>query len=79
MARIVLRDGLIVERVVISDVKPVGDEGSKSGIARVNGQDVRVCNSIVDGFNDLWYEQVTLEEWRASQKDISVTPRKIGE
>ena len=64
MATVQLIDGRIVEHVRLTDVKHVGEEGSRSAIAHIGNQTYPVYNSIVDGFNDLWHEQMSFETWR---------------
>ena len=64
MATVELIDGRIVENAHLTDVQSVGEEGSKRAIAHIDGQTYPVYNSIVDGFNDVWVEQITLETFR---------------
>lgn len=64
MATVELIDGRIVENVRLTDVQSVGEEGSKRAIAHIDGQTYPVYNSIVDGFNPVWHEQITLETFR---------------
>lgn len=57
-------DGSLVE-APITQITHEGDEGSRSGEALIDGQSISVSNSIIDGFTNIWYEQTTVEEWRA--------------
>ena len=41
-----------------------GEEGSRSAIAHIGGKTYDVYNSIVDGFNDIWHEQMSFETWK---------------
>jgi len=63
MATVQFIDGRIVEGVKLTDVRSVGDEGSKSATAHFEGQTYHVYNSIVDGFNNIWQEQMSMETW----------------
>ncbi|MBA2393052.1 MAG: hypothetical protein H0V70_09940 [Ktedonobacteraceae bacterium] len=68
MATVQLISGRIVERARLTDVKQVGDEGSRSAIAHIEGQTYPVYNSIIDGFNTLWVEQMDYETYKALGK-----------
>ena len=56
MAKVQLMDGSTV-RAPLTDVKQVGDEGSWSAMAHINGRAFPVYKSIIDGFNEIWVEQ----------------------
>lgn len=63
MAKVQLTDGRIVE-AQLTDIRREGEEGSRSATALIEGREIPVYNSIVDGFTDIWTEQLTLDEWR---------------
>lgn len=67
MATVKLIDGRIVKNVQLTDVKCVGDEGSREAIAHIDGQTYDVYNSIIDGFNPIWYEQISYETWKITE------------
>ena len=64
MATVQLIDGRIVENVRLTDVKSVGDEGSQKAITHIDGQTYDVYNSIIDGFDHVWYEQMSIETYK---------------
>ena len=61
MATVELVDGRVVEHVQLTNIEHVGDEGSRRAIAHIDGKTYKVFNSIVDGFDPVWYEQVSFE------------------
>ncbi len=63
MAQVQLIDGRLVE-AQLTDVKQVGEEGSRTAIAHLDGNTYKVYNSIVDGPSPIWYEQMSLETYR---------------
>ena len=63
MATIQRVDGSMTSAPV-TEIKHEGEEGARSGVANIDGKRLSVYNSIVDGFDATWYEQLTLEEWR---------------
>jgi hypothetical protein len=65
MATVKLATGQIIENVRLTDVKHVGEEGSRTAIAHIEGRTYEVYNSIVDGFNNVWCEQMDYETWKA--------------
>lgn len=69
MAMIKLVDGRMVS-APITNIQH-HEEGARSGTAYVDGKQIEVYNSIVDGFNPIWTEQITLKQHRAT-KDIKV-------
>lgn len=64
MAPVKLIDGRIVKNAQLTDVRHVGDEGSKEATAHIDGKTYSVYNSIVDGFNNVWYEQISFETYQ---------------
>lgn len=58
-------DGSMVEHVQLTDIKHVGDEGDRTAIAHIDGQTYPVFNSIIDGFNNIWVEQMSMEDYKA--------------
>lgn len=64
MATVEFIDGRIVEGVALTGVEHVGDEGSRRATAHLDGKTYDVFNSIVDGFDPVWHEQMTMETWR---------------
>ncbi len=64
MATIEFIDGRIVEHVPLSDMQHVGEEGSRRAIAHIDGKEYWVYNSCVDGFDPIWYEQMSLETYK---------------
>lgn len=71
MATVQFIDGRLVEGVQITDVQHVGDEGARSGTAHYQGKTYPVYNSIVDGFNPIWVEQMSIETYRMLKGSIS--------
>lgn len=67
MATVILIDGRPIENVRLTDIERVGDEGSRKAIAHIGENTYPVHNSIIDGFNDIWYEQISLETWRMTK------------
>lgn len=67
MAIVQLISGRIVENARLTDVKHVGDEGSRKAIAHIDGKTYDVYNSIIDGFNPVWYEQMSIETFRMTK------------
>lgn len=63
MATIKLISGQIAENAIVANIEPFGDKGSRKAIAYVDGKLIEVYNSIIDGFNDIWYEQMSYEAW----------------
>lgn len=57
MATVQFIDGRFAEHVRLTNVEAVGNEGSKRAIAHLNGKEYHVFNSLIDGFNSIWYEQ----------------------
>jgi hypothetical protein len=72
MSTVKLIDGRVVEHVKLTNVEHVGDEGSKRAIAHIDGVDYPVYNSVVDGFNPIWHEQMSMPEFKRQQKAKSV-------
>lgn len=68
MAIVKLIDGRIIKNVQLTDMRSVGEEGSKEAIAHINGQTYDVYNSIVDGFDPVWYEQMSYETYKSLGK-----------
>lgn len=64
MATVQLIDGRTVENARLTDVKHVGEEGSRSATAHIGEHTYTVYNSIVDGFNAIWHEQIDLETYK---------------
>jgi len=67
MAKVQLIDGRLITDAQLTDVRHVGEEGSRSAIAHVGDQTYSVYNSVVDGFNDLWQEQMTWETYKMTK------------
>lgn len=65
MATVQFIDGRIIEGVKLTDVQHVGEEGSRRATAHIDGKAYPVYNSIINGLNDLWIEQISFETWRA--------------
>jgi hypothetical protein len=65
MARVHLVDGRDFEGAHLTDIKPVGNEGSCTAIAHIDGHTYPVYKSTVDGYNEDWYEQMDYETWKA--------------
>ena len=71
-------DGSIIEGVQLTNISTPDEEGSRSATAILDGETRTVYNSIIDGFNRIWVEQMSMEEWRASvklSKSISASVR----
>jgi hypothetical protein len=64
MSTVRLIDGRIVEHVQLTNIQHVGDEGSRTATAHIDGKEYAVYNSIVDGFNSVWTEQITWETYQ---------------
>lgn len=43
-------------------------EGAKIAIASHDGRNFLVYNSIVDGYEHVWYEQITYQKWLARKR-----------
>ena len=67
MATVQLISGQIVESVKLTNIKHVGEEGSREAVAHVGDKTYDVYNSIIDGFNDIWYEQMSYETWKMTK------------
>lgn len=67
-------DGSIVEGVIITNDQHVGEEGSKRGIAHINNEELPVYNSIIDGFDPIWYEQDNPIWWQDYKFEKYGTP-----
>lgn len=63
MAIVKLISGQVVY-ATLTDIKSVGEEGSRTAIARIDGKTYEVYNSIVDGFDPVWHEQMDYETWK---------------
>lgn len=79
MATVQLIDGRIIEGVRLTDVHHVGDEGARSATAHIAGATYVVHNSIVDGFNPIWYEQMSLETFRMLKGADKFVEGSIGD
>lgn len=78
MAMVQRIDGSIVEGVLLTGISSPDEEGSRSATAHIGNETRPVYNSIIDGFNRIWIEQMNMEEWRASvklSKSISASVR----
>lgn len=64
MATVEFIDGRIVKGVQLTDMQSVGDEGSRRATAHLNGKTYPVFNSVVDGFDPVWHEQMSMETFR---------------
>lgn len=71
MTKVKLIDGRVVD-AQLTDIQHVGDEGSRRAIAIFEDREYPVYNSIVDGFDPIWYEQMTMAEFKRQQKAKSV-------
>ncbi|HEX3643710.1 MAG TPA: hypothetical protein VHV10_20665 [Ktedonobacteraceae bacterium] len=67
MATVKLISGQVVENVKLTDTKHVGEEGSREAIAHIGDKTYDVYNSIIDGFNDIWHEQMSYETWKMTE------------
>lgn len=74
MAIVKLISGQIIEGAQLKNIKHEGDEGSRSAIALINGKEISVYNSIVDGFNRIWVEQMSIEEYRQRKANGTLPP-----
>jgi hypothetical protein len=72
MSTVKLIDGRVIEHVQLTNIERVGDEGARSAIAEIDGIEYPVYNSIVDGFNPIWTEQMSMPEFRRHQKTQAV-------
>jgi len=70
MAIVQLIDGRLLENVQVKNIKHVGDEGSRSGTAVIDGKEYPVYNSIVDGFSNVWTEQISYETYMKTKGSI---------
>lgn len=62
-----LDEGGRPEELLVSHVQHVGDEGARRGLAQLpGGHFIEVYNHPENG--QLWYEQMSLEDWKASQE-----------
>ena len=68
MAIVELIDGRVIEHAQLTDIEPVGEEGSRRAIAHIDGKEYPVFNSIIDGFDPVWYEQMSLEMYKTLGK-----------
>lgn len=64
MATVQLISGKLVEGVKLINVSPPDEEGSRSATAIIEGKEYPVYNSIIDGFDPIWYEQMSIETYR---------------
>lgn len=64
MATVQLVDGSIVENVRLTNIERVGEEGSRRATAHIGNYTYNVYNSIIDGFNDIWCEQMDWETYK---------------
>lgn len=64
MAIVQLISGQIVEGAKLTNISPPDEEGSRSAIAHIDGKEYPVYNSIIDGSNNIWYEQISYETWK---------------
>ncbi len=64
MAIVKLIDGRVFENARLTDVKHVGEEGSRSATAHIDGKTYHVFNSIIDGFDPVWNEQMSWETYQ---------------
>jgi len=62
MATVQLISGQAIENVQLTDTEPIGEEGSKRATAHIGGKTSPVYNSIIDGFDPVWYEQISYDE-----------------
>jgi hypothetical protein len=67
MATVKLISGQIVQNAQLTDIKHVGEEGSREAIAHIGDKTYDVYNSIIDGFNDIWHEQMSYETWKMTE------------
>lgn len=68
MATVQLIDNRVIANVELTNIEHVGDEGARRAIAHIEGKQYPVYNSIIDGFDPVWYEQITLEMYRTLGK-----------
>jgi hypothetical protein len=66
-----LIDGRVIENAQLVNVQREGDEGSRSATAIVDGKEYNVYNSIVDGFNNVWAEQMSYETWKMLKNTVN--------
>jgi hypothetical protein len=64
MATVQLVDGSIVENARLTNIEHVGEEGSRRATAYIGNHTYNVYNSIIDGFNDIWHEQMDWETYK---------------
>ena len=64
MAKVKLIDGRIID-AQLTNVHSVGEEGSRAATAHFEGKMYDVYNSIVDGFDPVWNEQMDYETYKA--------------
>lgn len=67
MAIVKLIDGRIIDNARLTNIKHVGEEGSRTATAHIDGKTYDVYNSIIDGFNAVWHEQMTFETWKMTK------------
>jgi hypothetical protein len=67
MATVKLISGQVVENVKLTDIKRVGAEGSREAVARIGDKTYDVYNSIIDGFDNIWHEQMSYETWKMTE------------
>lgn len=68
MAIVKLVSGRIVENARLTDVQSVGDEGARRATAHIDGHAYPVYNTIIDGFDPVWYEQMDWETYKSLGK-----------
>lgn len=79
MATVQLIDGRIVENVKLTDVRHVGEEGSRSATAHIDGKQYDVYNSIVDGFNNVWHEQMSWETYQLTKGNTGFVEGSVAD
>lgn len=64
MAIVQLISGQIIEGAKLINVSSPDEEGSRSATAIIDGKEYPVYNSVIDGFDPVWYEQIDYETWK---------------
>lgn len=64
MATVQLISGQLVEGAKLINISPPDEEGSRSATAIIDGREYPVYNSIIDGFNNIWNEQMDWETYK---------------
>lgn len=76
MAKVQLIDGRVVD-AQLTNIQHVGDEGSRRAIAHIGEKTYPVYNAVIDRFNNVWVEQMSLETFKMLEGNKEVVEGSV--